>query len=55
MIQTSEGQPLVGSPSTNVLMIITMIKMKEIKQNKRPIKEDKINGVVENAVIPSKA
>ena len=53
MIHTIEGQPEVGSPYTKVFIIMTNINTKATKQNSKPITEDMINGVVENAVIPS--
>ena len=55
IIHTSDGQPLVGSPKMIVLPIITKISKNEIIQNKIPINEARISGVVENAVIASKA
>lgn len=55
IMQTSDGQPLVGSPKINVLNIIIKINKNDIMQNSKPIKEDITNGKVEKAVIPSKA
>ena len=55
IIQTSEGQPLVGSSKINVFTIITKIIKNEIKQNNNPIADEIRSGAVEKAVIPSKA
>ena len=55
IIQTNDGHPLVGSPKIRVLNIIIKINKNDIKQNNKPIIEDKTSGTVEKAVIPSKA
>ena len=54
-MHTSDGQPDVGSPYINVLIIINIIASIAITQNTSPNIEENINGVVENAVIPSNA
>ena len=51
IIHASDGQPGVGSPYTNVFIIINIIARKAIMQNIIPIIDDNINGVVEKAVI----
>ena len=48
-----DGQPLTGSPKIRVLTIITIIEIKDIKQNINPKKADITSGFVENASIPS--
>ena len=55
IIHASDGQPGVGSPYTNVFTIINIIAKNAIIQNISPNIDDIISGVVENAVIPSKA
>lgn len=55
IIHTNDGQPDVGSPIIRVLIMITNIRIKDIRQNIIPIIELIANGVVENAVIPSRA
>ena len=55
MMHTIEGQPLVGSPNTNVRTIIRIINKNATKQNNNPIIEENISGAVEKAVIPSNA
>ena len=55
MMHTIEGQPLVGSPNTNVRTIIRIISKNATKQNNNPIIEENISGAVEKAVIPSNA
>ena len=55
IIHARDGQPAVGSPYTNVFTIINTIAKNAITQNIIPNIDDNINGVVENAVIPSKA
>ena len=55
IIHASDGQPAVGSPYTNVFIIINTIAKNAITQNIIPNIDDNISGVVENAVIPSKA
>ena len=54
-IHIVDGQPGVGSPNASVLTIINIIAINATKQKIKPNKDDNINGVVENAVIPSKA
>ena len=49
------GQPDVGSPKTRVLIIITIIIINEIKQNRKPAIEAIASGAVEKATIPSRA
>ena len=55
MIHTIEGHPPTGSPKASVLIIIIRIATKDIKQNNNPIIAAIHNGVVEKAIIPSKA
>ena len=54
-MQTSDGQPDVGSLKINVLTIINIIIKNAKKQKNIPSIDEIISGVVENAVIPSKA
>ena len=54
IIQTKDGQPDVGSPKIRVLIIIMIIIKNAIKQKRTPKTDDKTNGTVEKAVIPSK-
>ena len=53
IIQTILGQPLVGLPINNVLIIIVIIIKTAIKQNKIPIIEAIESGTVEKATILS--
>ena len=50
-----DGHPGVGSPYTRVFTIINIIAINATIQNIKPIIDENINGVVENAVIPSNA
>ena len=53
IIQTREGQPVVGSSQIIVLITINAIKINAIRQNKNPIIDAMAKGAVENATIPS--
>ena len=53
IIHAIDGHPAVGSPYTNVFTIIKIIAINATKQNINPTIDENINGVVENAVIPS--
>ena len=53
IMQTSDGQPEVGSPNSILRTIVITINRNATMQNKTPITEATASGAVENAVIPS--
>ena len=54
MIHTKDGQPEVGSPKINVLIMIKTINKNAMTHIKMPKKEASANGAVEKPIIPSK-
>ena len=54
-MHTRLGQPEVGSPKIKVLMIIKIIMINDIKQNRKPAIEAIAKGAVVKATIPSMA
>ena len=55
IIHTREGQPATGSPTNNALIIITSKRINDKKQITIPMTDTIDRGVVEKAIIPSKA
>ena len=53
IIETNEGQPVVGSLKINVLMITTIIAITEHTQEKAPINDAIFKGASEKLMIPS--